>query len=715
VSAITPTNPTDSSTDNSAANQFQELQRLRAAAEANLARGFYIFPCGKQSKNPLSSFAPHGFKSSHNDDAALRAWDAGIHANHTIDCGKSNLAVIDCDYGLSSFEDFEAWRKENNLPETFTVRTGRRDAFGVQMYYSGAIASSGSAGFKLGNVVGEIKSIGGYVVGVGSVHPSGELYAVLTDKPIVPLPDHIKQQHEQRQHEKSTSKSTPKSKGSVIVTEPSTEIIPAGQRWNKLRQTAGRLRNAGLDEEGIEAALWNFLKNRCEDGENYPADKVAELAKWAASDKCDELPLTQQDKPQQDKQQPEQIIAPDNEVNEVTTGDLTDAVLDGKLGDICQGRLGIFPLAYAWISLVTAASTLVPRLEEHVGGVMVGLPDGDRANLYGCTIGAIGTSKSLAADQAFYALGMKKGQANAKRLREMKAGSAEGLVSTLKDVAGESRLFYPRELVHLLDKVAINNSSFQAVLNDAFDQDFQSITLAHSRTVEFNCRLSILGGIVEELFDKAFGAQTVGGLHSRFIFGYSTDTKPFHYDESLLHFDAEKLSPCHVTIHKDVYAATGEWIKSGELTDSRVIRLALKVAVICASFDGRNVLRAKDLAPTLAFAKYQERVRIRFSPNAGESPEAQCEVAIVRYLTQHDGWQQHSRIYRGIHAYRHGEEVFGRAIKALLYSSRIQAGRDGNSRLYKLSFDIPESHLQALLAAPLHDDWGQRLTFKEKQ
>ena len=55
--------------------------------------------------------------------------------------------MVDCDHGLSSEEDFHAWRMRNNLPVTYTVRTGRRvdkadgvtPVFCVQMYYSGAV------------------------------------------------------------------------------------------------------------------------------------------------------------------------------------------------------------------------------------------------------------------------------------------------------------------------------------------------------------------------------------------------------------------------------------------------------------------------------------------------------------------------------------------------------------------------------------------------
>src|ERR1019366_8383251 len=76
---------------------------------------------------------------------------------------------------------------------------------------------------------------------------------------------------------------TPKSAGG--------ELIPAGSRWIHCQSMAGKLRNMGMDRDGIYAGLKNFLKNNCEDGENYPDDKIQNLAD-AAVTKFDAAELT---------------------------------------------------------------------------------------------------------------------------------------------------------------------------------------------------------------------------------------------------------------------------------------------------------------------------------------------------------------------------------------------------------------------------------------
>src|SRR5262249_13916760 len=53
--------------------------------------------------------------------------------------------------------------------------------------------------------------------------------------------------------------------------------------------------------------------------------------------------------------------------------DMPQSVLDGRLGEICQRRLSMFPLSYSWGALVTCAGTLVPHSHK-----------GLRTNLYWC-------------------------------------------------------------------------------------------------------------------------------------------------------------------------------------------------------------------------------------------------------------------------------------------------------------------------------------------
>jgi Bifunctional DNA primase/polymerase, N-terminal/AAA domain len=152
-------------------------------------RGFHVFPLKPRDKFPIVA---GGFKAGTMDADQVRLWwTKNPNANIGIACDASGVCVLDCDHGLTCLEDFHAWRIRNGLPETYTVRSGRRPEFGVQMYFRGVVPSTK---WELDGCKGDIKSIGGLVVAPPSIHPdSGEAYAVISDLPIAPTPEMVKQ------------------------------------------------------------------------------------------------------------------------------------------------------------------------------------------------------------------------------------------------------------------------------------------------------------------------------------------------------------------------------------------------------------------------------------------------------------------------------------------------------------------------------------------
>ena len=166
------------------------MSTLLELALSYAARGWYVPPLKPRDKYPIVA---HGFKDASVDEEQIRAWwTKAPNANVGIGCGASNTAVLDIDHGLNSLEDFHAWRMRNGLPETYTVRTGRRPEFGIQMHYEGAMPDVGA--WELDGCSGQVKSLGGLVCAAGCVHPNtGETYQVICDVPRAPTPDKVKQ------------------------------------------------------------------------------------------------------------------------------------------------------------------------------------------------------------------------------------------------------------------------------------------------------------------------------------------------------------------------------------------------------------------------------------------------------------------------------------------------------------------------------------------
>lgn len=346
----------------------------------------------------------------------------------------------------------------------------------------------------------------------------------------------------------------------------------------------------------------------------------------------------------------------------MSIADMSDNVLDGRLGQICQCRMARFPIAYAWVALVTVAGTLIERVNTSPL----------RTNLFCGLVGPVDSGKSQAIECSIATLGLEK-----PRLQNVMSGSAEGLLAKLSDADGAARLVSPDELGHLLSKSHIENASFPFVLNRAYYQTIFEQTSARGKVIQFNCSLSFIGGVVDADFGHLFDFATVGGLHDRFIFGQCPDGFEFVYRP----FEGapERLDKplVAVAVEPEVWEAKDEWVRTIPNLSGRCAEHALRVAGICASFDGRKTLRVSDLGPARAFAENQARVRLILRPNPGENPDAKCAFAIVAALERRapDGqWFNRRNLYKQIHAERHGAGVFNRALNNLQYNGEIELG-----------------------------------------
>ena len=113
-----------------------------------------------------------------NDEPRVREWWTRTpNANVAIATGPSKLAVWDCDHGLNRESDLTAFVDAHGITKTYAVRTGRRDSYGVQLYYSGPIPSV--QGWEFDGHDGDVKSEPGYVMAAGCIHPdTKETYEV---------------------------------------------------------------------------------------------------------------------------------------------------------------------------------------------------------------------------------------------------------------------------------------------------------------------------------------------------------------------------------------------------------------------------------------------------------------------------------------------------------------------------------------------------------
>lgn len=183
--------------------------------------------CQSPGKHPDSSLVRNGVKGATTDLETIRSWHSK-HPDMNYAVATVGLAVIDCD----SKEALQKFRVGYQPPPTFTVKTAR----GFHFYYRREMPARNAALSKL-----DVKSGPGcYVVGPGSTHASGAIYALWEDEPIAELPQNIA----------GITAKAPEQKDVDLDA-----FIPTGQRNTIMTKFAGYLRNLGAPRKAILESL----------------------------------------------------------------------------------------------------------------------------------------------------------------------------------------------------------------------------------------------------------------------------------------------------------------------------------------------------------------------------------------------------------------------------------------------------------------------------
>lgn len=308
--------------------------------------------------------------------------------------------------------------------------------------------------------------------------------------------------------------------------------------------------------------------------------------------------------------------------------DMPEDLLIGRLGEVCQTRMKDFPLAFSWLSLVVHAGVWVP----------VNSLSSLRTNLYFAPVGAPHSGKSMASAYAQSLLGLTS---NTPPLIDVMPGSAEGLVKLIAEANGQAWLVHPDELGFLLERASLEGASFPYILDRAYYHTAFALTTGGGKHIPFNCRLSVVGGIAiknggYEAFGDLFGAKTVTGLYDRFLFGLEPTDFEYCYhpfEGSPLPIELSGLRP--VTISNEMWEAKAEWVKRYKL-NPRTTESAIRVAAICACYDGRDVLRPQDIEkPVIALARYETDLQTILQPNSGKNDDGRLYHKFMAYLRRH--------------------------------------------------------------------------------
>jgi hypothetical protein len=474
----------------------QVVQSLLDSAKDALARGFSILACEPHLKDPWAKYSPHAVNScSRVPEIALKPWIDGHEANYGVGGGPSNITIIDVDKGIPNYAALRAWMETQGLPETFIVQSGRL-GFGAHLYYSGAVPTTP---YDMDGVVGELRGNGAYVVGPGSIHPDGNRYNIVCDVNIVPLP------------EKFVKMAMDKKKSMADFKPGSGNLIPEGNRWAHLQQKAGVLKNLGLGYEGIYSALKNFCELNCENGANYPDDKIQALAEWASSDACDAV----------EQSGIVTVGSPDPEAENgipsipLTTiegdyvGDLALAITNGTFIPPSFARADLKTIVGAMLDGNIAFPGEETLHMRHWTGVVSSRPESGKSVCWErCVVLLAETLKKH--DVKFPPAGF--------------FSSGEHAIKVLAENDGKSHILYFDEMKSLFEKGNGAGSTLFPKLLELYEQKASAVgSLTHNASSFSNVSLSMAGNFTRAGFDRAVAGKGAGGdgFLSRMVLDYS--------------------------------------------------------------------------------------------------------------------------------------------------------------------------------------------------
>lgn len=365
-----------------------------------------------------------------------------------------------------------------------------------------------------------------------------------------------------------------------------------------------------------------------------------------------------------------EIVEDTDILAEVGVPDLQEAALDGWLGEKCSEELtrdGELPRAYAWIALLTVASTMVPdTVDNRI-----------RTNIFADLVGEPHSGKNEAIERSATLL-----QTNIVAEGMSKPRSGEGLMKWLVEMTEHCStleqaprlLLFPDELAEFMGKCNVEGSSLPWLLNTFYRYD-QDAADARKEKQRLRVRLSFIAGIPSKDYDKAFKASTLGGTHDRFLHGYQPTGFIYGYQPYMRSkFDVPERTV--VEIDHSVWDLTREWTKEARLKGidlGRTVELGLRMAVIAASFSGRRKLTHKDLGPTWESIVYQQRIRALLQPNTGETKDGQLMVKLKRKIDSAPPgtWIKVNDLKKNVNAYDYGAAA-DRLLTSLLASGYIE-------------------------------------------
>lgn len=656
----------------------------------NAARGFRVHPLVPKEKRPLLNDWP---EQASGLSTTIQAWAMRYPMANCGVIADSLFCILESD-NLT-----ELVKRIGPIPATYTVqaRDNRPHFYFLQTPATRTLGNCDLPG------VFEFKQHNRYVVSEGSISPHGPEYRIITDGPVMEMPDEIVQKLRALYGERRKKESQPDA-GPVAV----------GGRHEYLTSVAGKLRNSGLDADAILPALESANDARC--GGAIPHEDLVHIARSVARYDVPEPPAKViMGKPAaavevDTSQDADELDAP--RTRPTYPDKVWEGSFYGEFAELC-GADNHIPLKLFSETLRTVVGAIVGRqLSTSVTGAV--------PRMFTVLIGPPGCGKGTACEYVRLLFdGRWDGLTHTENpllygsdciwnnsgigARVVDIASAPGLMNAVLGAKGKTpdvvmrwtpmpRFISIREEVQsLFSNFAIEGGTgagLESILCELYDRTSFSFTQTAKRQGEApNVMYSLLGGITKELWDSTFAAaqaaesgflsrvniiatenkKRVGGMTAPDFTSLRSRLVPF--------LAALEHTPRFIKPSPDARGLMNEWFADLEMPDghssARLNIHAWRTALHIAWLRGAEFIQTSDVESGIKVAEYQKEMRIWHAPIAGDTRAARCEAAIRRTIREAKRMSLRD-LKTATNAHRVGIGQWDSALKAMVTAGEIR-------------------------------------------
>jgi Bifunctional DNA primase/polymerase, N-terminal/Primase C terminal 1 (PriCT-1)/Protein of unknown function (DUF3987) len=475
--------------------------------------------CSSIGKHPITK---HGVKDATTDIKQIKEWfDKYPKANIGIATGKvSGLVCVDIDITPGGFYSLELLEEQYKLSENTLIQQTGGNGKHLFFKYPDQINRIKNKTDLYKGI--DIRGDQGYAIAAPSLHKSGNYYVweedLFDDNPMIKdLPDFLLEK---------ILESNPNKPENRIVNN---DKIQEGSRNQMLTSLAGTMRNKGMAEASIFAALKIENQSKCDPP--LPNDEIQKIAN-SISKYNPSLKALTNNKDSKTDLNPPSLSEIDLNVFDGILKDLLDCIMPHTEA---HPMAIIFNFLGAFGNIIDRSVHFRAESDDHYGNIFFCLVGDTSKGRKGSSWGYVKRFFSKIDEEWSnnrVVNGLSSGEGLIHEVRDLNENGEE--IEEDKGVQDKRLLIVQSEFGAVLKQISRSNNILSMVIRDSWDTGKLRTLVKHSPSKATNAHISIIGHITKFELNKLISDNdTANGFANRFLWVFVERSKKLPFGGNL--------------------------------------------------------------------------------------------------------------------------------------------------------------------------------------